>query len=309
MVKANVLMATAIAAVLAQTAWSATVLEEIGTSSYLRYEGLRYSKEIFDLDAYDSQNANANGYAYSEARSPYTNNPGDIVGLPSTGWTVGGSITAKVNTATGSLHTTANGWMACGADSDASGFMSGTAIARIADILTLDQAATVTIVGHVTGLLSGSANDETSNVRAATSATFGFQKREVIPGDGEWWNTIGYDEVFRVEFNDYTGTGSTMPMPPPTPFTEYFSVSIDLDAGDNYFLAELWSNLDMVVYEDGACHINMDFGNTAQFQIIVPEGVMATSKSGLLPIATTVPEPGCLGLLTVAGALLLQRRR
>jgi hypothetical protein len=49
-----------------------------------------------------------------------------------------------------------------------------------------------------------------------------------------------------------------------------------------------------------------DFSDTANFQIQVPDAVMATSLSGLLPV-TSVPEPSIALLVLVALVLLCKR--
>jgi hypothetical protein len=51
----------------------------------------------------------------------------------------------------------------------------------------------------------------------------------------------------------------------------------------------------------------VDFGNTAQLQLILPDGVTFSSASG--EFLQSVPEPASLSLVAVGIAALLLRRR
>jgi hypothetical protein len=145
------------------------------------------------------------------------------------------------------------------------------------DGITLSKAATVLLEGTVHGALAGLNGDPTqlSDPTVETEVKIGF----CCERHGESFGLIGgYDQQFFPNALD----GTT------TPIDGTFSIPVDLPAGDTEFQAELSQDVHMLV--DGVPGMVLaenglaDFAGTVTFKVIVPDDVVATSDSGLLPI-------------------------
>jgi hypothetical protein len=187
--------------------------------------------------------------------------------------------TASVDEAAGILRAGAAASVLVGNAPDPSygGLAFVTSEASVDDTLTLSKAATVTLRGTVHGTLAGMNGDpnELQDPTVDTAVQVGFCCRRL----GESFGLIGgYDESFSPDAAD----GST------TPVDETFSIPVDLPAGDTEFKADLQQQVQMladglpgaVLAEDGRA----DFTGTVTFDVVVPDDVVATSSSGLLPI-------------------------
>jgi hypothetical protein len=195
--------------------------------------------------------------------------------------------TASVDEAAGVLRAGAAASILVGnaPDPNYGGIAFVTSEASVDDTLTLSEDATVVIRGTVHGTLAGSNGNpnELSDPRVETIVNVDFCCRR----NGEAIVPIGgYDEQFSPDAAD----GST------TPIDETFSIPVDLPAGDTEFRADLAQQLNMlidgrpatVLAENGLA----DFTGTVTFEVVVPDDVVATSDSGLLPIVGGAsPEP------------------
>jgi hypothetical protein len=145
------------------------------------------------------------------------------------------------------------------------------------DTITLSKDATVLVEGRVHGTLSGSNGDpnQLSDPTVGTDVKIGFCCQRF----GEAVGLIGgYTNSFSPDAAD----GSTKTI------DDTFSIPVDLPAGDTQFQADLSQDVhmlvdgmpSMVLTENGAA----DFTGTVSFEVVVPDDVVATSASGLLPI-------------------------
>jgi hypothetical protein len=145
------------------------------------------------------------------------------------------------------------------------------------DTITLSKDATVTVEGRVHGTLSGSNGNpnQLSDPTVGTDVKVGFCCQRF----GEAIGLIGgYQDSFSPDAAD----GS------PKTIDETFSIPVSLPAGDTEFQADLSQDVHMLVdgmptmvlTEDGSA----DFTGTVTFEVVVPDDVVATSASGLLPI-------------------------
>jgi hypothetical protein len=145
------------------------------------------------------------------------------------------------------------------------------------DTLTLSKDATVVLEGTVHGTLAASNGDpdQLSDPSVGTDVTVGFCCRRV----GE---AIGLIGGYRNSFSPDAADGS------PTTVDESFSIPVDLPAGDTEFKADLSQDVHMLI--DGMPNMVLtldgtsDFTGTVTFHVVVPDDVVATSASGLLPI-------------------------
>jgi hypothetical protein len=150
------------------------------------------------------------------------------------------------------------------------------------DTLTLSKAATVVIKGTVHGTQVAMNNDSNQllDPTVETDVKVGFCCRRF----GEAFGLIGgYEQQFTPDAAD----GST------TTTDEAFSIPVDLPQGDTEFQADLAQDVHMeidgmpamVLAENGLA----DFTGTVTFQVVVPDDVVATSSSGLMPIVGGAP--------------------
>lgn len=268
-------------------------------------DGVKQSTQAFGESLTDEHPADVTGQSYSAVHYPLpgTWNPS---GFLSTDAGADAAGVAQMNIPAGQLRVLDQGWINCGADSATYGWVRGYATASLTDIITLDQPARVTILGHVSGSTFGLVNGDYDDASAAIAASFVFWQDV---GGEIGWQSVGYKETFRVNFIDTTDVfyGPGIPLPEPSSVYDTVSFSMDLPAGNTYFSAMLDASFNLMVSPGGSANVTMSFQETALFGLYVPEGVTATSASGLLPIAT--PEPATLSLLAVGlGAMIVRRR-
>jgi len=223
------------------------------------------------------------------------------LGCPDTGCVSGDARAhASVDRAAGTLRAVASGHITTGGVlvSNA-GFNQTQGVAEIADTITLSEPATVVLEGTLGGRLGfthshqGWYGDPRASVRARISFT------GVDPDAGEWpyVDLGGLDEEYQAEAIyscPYPATCALDPslMPGPQVVADTFAIEVELPAGTSFFSASLRAAIDMQVWgargdayrSAHGMSAQVDFGNTATFRIVVPEGVVATSGSGQLPI-------------------------
>jgi len=174
--------------------------------------------------------------------------------------------------------------------------------ASLDDAITLSQPATVVLKGTVTGDLSAINGDDDylgdPGAEAYVSLHFGCTQPVWTP-DGprcDFGGDSGYSEDdaadVRVVCSDPDPAKCTSSAPTPgTPTPEPFAVQVSLPAGTSPFSAAIFTSVRMiddgwpgiVLWEDGLADFNSP-GSGVKFEIDVPDGVCATSDSGLLPI-------------------------
>jgi hypothetical protein len=195
-----------------------------------------------------------------------------------------GGATASVDEAAGILRAGAAGSVLIGNAPDPSdgGISFVKSESSIDDWITLSQDATVVVQGTVHGTLAATNGDpdQLEDPWVETDVKVGFCCRRF----GEGFGLIGgYDQQF---FPDAAG-GST------TTIDDTFSIPVELPAGDSEFQADLSHDVHMLV--DGVPGMVLsadgrsDFTGTVSFRIVVPDNVVATSSSGLLPIVGGAP--------------------
>lgn len=260
----------------------------------------------FAIDEYISVPLDAAGKSTSSYNYPWpvSTIPG---GTPSTASGVGASAMAELDIPNGRLRTYNAGYVYSGSDSGTYGFVQAYTDAGINDVITIDRAARITVIGHVHGTLSGRYSGNTATPSGQVRARFGFWQPGEWTPDGMEWLFAGAGQTQRVNFVDVTDTGSMGLPSTPQEISIPISFSVDLPTGSHAFSAYLGSSYSLSVLPDGALQTEMAFQNTATFQIYVPEGVTATSDSG--QITFQVPEPASLSMILVGGILALRRRR
>ena len=147
---------------------------------------------------------------------------------------------------------------------------------HVDDAITLSKAATVWIEGTVHGTVSSHVNDrnQLADPRASMTVKLDFCCTRGFEGPVP---IGGYEEVFEPEAN----AG-------PTPIDETFSIAVDLPAGRTFFTGSLLADASLLI--DGVPGLVLeqdallDLADTVTFHVRVPDDVVATSDSGLLPI-------------------------
>jgi hypothetical protein len=229
-----------------------------------------------DLNDNGSGGAAAVGYGWPPAAFP------QLVGFncPSTGCadkSAGG--TAAVDESAGVLRAGAAASVLVGnaPDFNYGGIAFVESESSVDDGITLSAPATVILEGTVHGSLAGLNGDpvQLSDPSVETDVKVGF----CCERHGEAVGLIGgYNEQFFPDAAD----GAT------TPISDTFSIPVDLPAGYTEFQADLAQDVHMLV--DGMPGMVLsenglaDFTGTVTFKVIVPDDVVATSDSGLLPI-------------------------
>jgi hypothetical protein len=178
------------------------------------------------------------------------------------------------------------------------GYIFSDGAAAIADTITLSKPAIVVLKGSVTGGMGGSADTyQQPSPQAQVLASFSFTgERECGPSGGEGCSIEsfgGYEQQYDAPILDCP-TGGTCAVSseywtsPAHRVDESFEVSVALPAGTTYFTAKLWAAVDFQVYGLPLVFVSsnafLDFGNSAVFEIQVPDDVVASSGSGLLPL-------------------------
>ncbi|MGZ4388859.1 MAG: HYR domain-containing protein [Gaiellaceae bacterium] len=221
--------------------------------------------------------------------------------------------TASVDEAAGTLKAAAAGSLLVGnaPDADFGGDANISSSAEIQDTITLSKAATVVLVGSVHGSLAADNNNtnQLNDPRAELDLALDF----CCMRGGEGPVPIGgYDQTYTPlthgSIGGVPGAGYS-----PTPVDDSFSVPVELPAGTTFFSGKLEASISMLI--DGlpntvlAQDALIDAGDTVQFEIDVPDDVVATSGSGLLKIvggasadaeppttsASVAPQPGASG--------------
>lgn len=295
----------AIAAVaLTQTAFA--TMPRVGSNVEISVDaqGLRSSQEYFYEDFYDSASVDTAGKASLSYSYPNLPPGGAGYATSSTDAGYGASALAGLDISAGKIHVHDSAWVYSGSDSNVYGWVHNYSTAEYTDIIHLEQPARVTLTGQIHGSLFGLVNGEYSSPSAGIGARIGFY--EWVGGE-IGYEQIGIDQIFRPTFVDTTNVFYMPGMQPqPAPISASLSYTWDLPAGDHYFSASLDAGLALMVDPGGSSLGQMGFENTATFQLLIPEGVTATSDLGT-PIA--VPEPSCLALLGTIGVLFSRRRR
>lgn len=190
-----------------------------------------------------------------------------------------GGATAAVDERAGVLRAGAGASILVG-NTNGGGDAYVTSEASVNDLVTLSKAATVTLVGtvHGTNTSTNTSADFARDPDVGTHVSVGFCCR-LVRGEGPV-PLGGYDQ----EFSPYDG-----------PVGDSFSIPVDLPAGDTQFTADLAQTVSLLI--DGEPSLVLaqsglaDFTGTVTFQLVVPDDVVATSQSGLLPIVGGAPAP------------------
>ncbi|MCC7146694.1 MAG: PEP-CTERM sorting domain-containing protein [Phycisphaeraceae bacterium] len=195
------------------------------------------------------------------------------------------------------------------------GFSNVYADVVIRDTITLSEAATVVFSGNIEGKMrafnSHPDNQDDPDVGAAVDVK--FTSDLPIPGDPDGMHETYGSLSSRFESPVAAGGISVVAgdwvINPYLNIDEPLYLAVDLPAGKSRIDISfgVWVKMILEMGPPVWSELNgdTDFGNTLTFQVIVPEGVEATSGSGLLPI--TVPEPTTLILLSLGGLALLRR--
>jgi hypothetical protein len=201
------------------------------------------------------------------------------VPCPGTCYDRSAGATASADEAAGVLRAGAGASVLVSLDSSSGADANVVAESSVNDTLTLSAPATVVVEGTVHGLID-SANltrfDDDPVVRVDVHAQFCCKRSgtEVVP-------IGGYAESFD-QYSD-------------SPADETFSVPVDLPAGTTSFSADLRNEVDLLVHGANDFYLGAnalsDFTGTVTFKVVVPDGVVASSGSGLLPIVGGAPAP------------------
>ncbi|HVM15967.1 MAG TPA: hypothetical protein VM290_00095, partial [Gaiellaceae bacterium] len=190
-------------------------------------------------------------------------------------------------------------------------------VAEISDTITLSEPATVLLEGAIDGKLGFSHSHDGwyGDPRGRLRASISFTGYDEDAGEWPYVSLGGFNEeysadaVFRCPYPATCAVTGDMTLGPQV-VSDTFSVEVELPAGTSYFSASLAASVDMMVWgtqgdayrSQHAASALVDFGNTATFRIVVPEGVVATSGSGQLPLVggsggdpqdTDAPEISC----------------
>jgi hypothetical protein len=196
-----------------------------------------------------------------------------------------GGATASVDEAAGVLRAGAGASIPVGnaPDSNFGGVADTRGSARIDDDLTLSKAATVLLEGTVHGTLDGtnSAPDLIGDPQVETRVAIEFCCT-FVRGEG-LMPLGGYDRDYTPDMDDGT----------PTTIDDTFSIPVDLPQGTSELTADLTQNVSLLADGLPATVLTQnglgDFTGTVTFHVVVPDDVVATSNSGLLPIVGGAP--------------------
>lgn len=233
--------------------------------------------------------------------------PGGWSGCPDTGCaTKEARAHASVDRRAGKLRAAAIARIGTGGFlADNAGYNQTTARAEIEDTITLSAPATVVLEGSIGGRLglSNSHDGWYSDPRARLDADISFTVTD--PAGGEWpYRWLGglreeylAEPLFSCPYPAICGIIAPFPLLPET-VSDTFSIPVELPAGTSFFSASLVADVDMLVWgAEGDVHRSMhvmsasvDFANTASFRILIPDGVVAQSGSGQLPLVGGLTE-------------------
>ncbi|MCC7407707.1 MAG: PEP-CTERM sorting domain-containing protein [Phycisphaeraceae bacterium] len=236
-----------------------------------------------------------------------------------------GRANAELDLAAGTIRASAasvftldnSEWLLPTQPSEGAGFSKIYANIVVRDTITLSEPATITFTGHADGklrALNSHPNDQDDPyVGAAVSVS--FTSDLPIPGDPdgmhETYGSLRHRYDAPVTHGGIAIVPGDWPIYPFLDINDPLTLSVDLPAGtsrvDLSFGVWIEMNLEMNPPVWSTQSAETDFGNTLHFQFIVPEGVEATSGSGLLPLV--VPEPASLTMLGLGALALISRRR
>ena len=206
---------------------------------------------------------------------------------------------AEIDRAAGVLRAGAFGEIGTGGTSVSNaGFNQTWARAELEDTITLSEPATVLLRGRLTGrhAKTQSHHEWYGDPRGSLDLRIGFTAYdEDAP---EWPFTplggvdLGYESPFYGCAYPATCFSPGQAIPGPAAIDETFEVEVELPAGETFFAASLYAGVDIQVWGARSdAHRDFHWGaelvdgsTTATFEIVVPEGVVATSGSGQLPI-------------------------
>lgn len=205
-----------------------------------------------------------------------------------------------------------------GVNADNAGYSQVWTTAFIDDTITLSEPAVVTLEGTLTAALGASHShhewygdpDAELRVRAMFSAPTSGGDFEEVP----WEDLGGLEREYLAEvdgcaYPTVCVVTPETPLPGPDIVNESFSIEVALPAGTSFFNAEMRADIDILLWgaqgdEHASWHSGsalLDSANSLEFVIRVPDGIVATSGSGLLPIVggastpedTMAPEVSC----------------
>lgn len=180
------------------------------------------------------------------------------------------------------------------------GYIFSDGWATIADTITLSQPATVILRGSVEGTMGGSADtDQQPSPDAQLQASFLFTgESDCGTFGGEGCGPVplgGYEQTYAPSILNCPGADGTcfvggdgwVPISGES-VANTFEVAVTLPAGTSSFTAKLRAAVDFQVYGTPgvleSSRANLDFSNSARFEIVVPDDVIVTSGSGMLPV-------------------------
>lgn len=190
-----------------------------------------------------------------------------------------GGATASVDEAAGVLRAGAGASVLVSLDAGAGADAYVQAESSVNDTLTLSAPATVLVQGTVHGTidwqnLTRSDNDPQVGVDVSVQFCCTRAGTEVVPIGG-----------YSQSFDQYSGY----------PADDTFSVPVDLPAGTSSFTADLRNVVSLLVHGENDFYLGAnalsDFTGTVTFKVVVPDGVVASSGSGLLPIVGGAAGP------------------
>jgi hypothetical protein len=221
---------------------------------------------------------------------------------------------AAVDRRQGRLRAAAHGSIATSGNN--AGFSDTAGVARIWDTITLSAPAIVKIQGSLSGTLGFMQSHDGwyPDPQGVIRLLIGFAGHNPADRDRPFPSLGGVNEEYSVEaiyrcWYPATCIFAPDPFPTPRPVSSTFSVAVPLPAGTSFFAASLHAAVDMRVYgtrgdlyrSRHAASAGVDFANSASFRILIPDGIVATSGSGELPLVggaagpedTEAPEISC----------------
>lgn len=198
------------------------------------------------------------------------------------GSTWSGRAAASVDLAEGRLGVLTDYSLSVSGDG---GFLDTNPLARatVVDTITLDRSATVVLRGRLTGSTVAARNDEVYAAWPRGGSDFDLAFRSTNPDDC-YEMCLAYGEVHVEGAHTYDAldAGAVVPM------DEAFEVQVALPAGTSEFEAVLESDLNGTQYgydnKTLTSSAHLDYMSGATFEIVVPDDVVVSSGSGLLPI-------------------------
>jgi hypothetical protein len=279
-------------------------IDEIGASAHTRMDAQTYARDssLQKSDFWDETNTGT-ATAVSSYNWPPSPPGFESFTCPQTGCAgYDGRAFGSADVAAGRLQAVATAGMHMGnAPNDGyglAGYIFSDGEATILDTITLSKPATVVLKGSVTGSLGGSADTyQQPRPDAQLLASFSFTaERDCGAWDGalcQFERFGGWNERYDASIVDCP-TGGTCAGSPEywagasERVDDSFEVSVALPAGTSRFIAKLWAAVDFQVYGLPLAFYTsnafVDFDNSAIFEIQVPDDVVASSGSGLLPV-------------------------